>query len=175
MKIDRKTVIGALGGVIGVLLYALVLLVGAAVAVAFVTGLAVHFDVPFIDAAAVLAVALYGMSLANNTLGAALAWLGEVMLRRMSRRLRDILGQDATGLDDEATAERVPVWMDRPPCEGRYLVQHPDGTLEHGVQVKRYLPRLGLWAILSSGLTQVDDLVEQGCKFDGPLSRAAGT
>lgn len=175
MKLSRKTAAKALGTTVGVLLYAAVLAIGAASAVAVVTWLAYRAQTTFVDVVAVLAAALYGMTVADRFIGLALRWLLKVALRAVLGRLRRMMGARDVDQDDEAAVDRVPVWLDRPPCEGTYLVQHPDGSVEHGVRVKRYLPRKGLWAILLSGLTEVDDLVDQGYRFDGPLSRSHGT
>lgn len=174
MKPSRMKAAKALGNTIGVLLYGAILAIGAWSAVGLVTYLAIRADTTFVDVAAVLAVAIAGMSFANRVLAMAMRLALRAALRWVIARLRVMLGERAQ-LDDEDAVDRVPVWLDRPPCEGTYLVQHPDGAVEHGVQVKRYLPRKGLWAILLSGLTEVDDLVDQGYRFDGPLSRSHGT
>lgn len=177
MKLSRKTAAKALGYIVGTLFYVALLLAGAGIAVAIVIGLADRVDVTFVDVAAVLAVALYGMSLADRLFAVLVVKALEAAHRALLRRLARMAGIDVepSAADDEAAVERVPVWLDSPPCEGTYLVQHPDGSVEHGVQVKRYLPRKGLWAIMQSGLTQVDDLVAEGFRFDGPLSRSHGT
>lgn len=160
----------ALGYIIGVALYGAVLAAGAYAAVGITTWLAYATETTFLDVAAVLAVALYGMHTADRMLSAMLRVVLKAMLVRVVAKLRRVLGRTEEQTDDEAV-ERVPVWLERPPCEGTYLVQHPDGEIEHGVQVKRYLPRKGLWAILLQGLTDVEDLVGRGYRFDGPLSR----
>ena len=67
-----------------------------------------------------------------------------------------------------AKAERT-TWLDRPPCEGRYNIEWPSGAAMTRVSIVRRLPQDGLFAVLSTGLTQIDDLVEEGARFDGPL------
>lgn len=170
MKAPSAKAAKFLGNTIGVLLYACVLAIGGYAAVGIVTWLAYATETTFLDTAAVLAVTLYGMSAADRVLGMAMRWVLKRALRWCLTRLRAMLGGQVIVQDDQETIDRAPVWLERPPCEGTYLVQHPDGAVEHGVRVKRYLPRMGLFAILLSGLTPVDEMADQGYRFDGPLS-----
>lgn len=161
MKKTHKTAAMIFAAVLAGALFAIPVAAGAFVAVGFVTWLALKAETTFVDVTAVLIVALFGMR-------KALDWTMQAFTAahpRIDTWLKEKIAQQRA-----AKADRAPVWLDRPPCEGRYNIEWPSGTAVSRVTIKRRLPHDGLFAILSTRMVPIDELVEAGARFDGPLS-----